>query len=127
MPGYFSPSLRRRLSPLVLVAGLLVFGKLTHEELPQEQEVRFVLTPAQQQTARAFRVTYQSEGELLSGLEQRFPAGAPREIVHTPSLKPGRYAVSIDLVAGDGAVTRVDRSLSVPAEAPPRISLGDGR
>jgi hypothetical protein len=127
MPGYFTPSLRRRLSPLVLVVGLLLFGKLTHEELPQEQVVRFLLTPEQQQTARALRVTYAAEGDVLSGLEQRFPGRAPAEVVHTPSLKPGRYALAIDLIGADGAVTRVDRALSVPTEAIPRISLGETR
>ena len=125
MPGYFSPQLRRRLAPLLLVVGALLFGKIAHEEMPQEQLVRYSLSPAQQSTAQAVRVTYTSDGDVLSGLEQRFPAGAPAEFTHGPSLKPGRYNVSIDLIGRDGKVTRVQRALEVPSQAPARISLSE--
>ena len=124
MPGYFSPQLRRRLAPLMLVVGALIFGKIAHEEMPHEQAVRYSLTPAQQSTARRVRVTYSTDGDVLSGLEQTFPEGrAPAEFGHTPSLKPGRYLVAVDLFAGDGRVTRVDRVLDVPTEGTTRISL----
>lgn len=125
MPGYFSPKLRRRLAPLMLVVGALLFGKIAHDETPQEQLVRYSLTPAQQSTAHSVRVTYTADGEVLSGLEQRFPAGAPSEFTHEPSLKPGRYGVSIDLISRDGQVTHVQRVLEVPSEATPRISLAE--
>ncbi len=125
MPGYFPPQLRRRLAPLMLVGGILIFGKIAHEELPQEQAVRYSLSPAQQSTARRVRVTYSVDGDVLSGLEQIFPEGrAPAEFGHTPSLKPGRYQVAVDLFAGDGRITHLDKVLHVPSEGTTRISLG---
>jgi hypothetical protein len=128
MSGYFSPSLRRRLAPLMLVGGALLFGKVAHEEMPQEQPVRYSLTPAQQSTAKSVRVIYSADGDVLSGLEQTFPDGsAPAEFGHAPSLKPGTYEVAIDLVAHDGRVTRLERRLHVPSETTPRISLAEPR
>lgn len=123
MPGYFSPQLRRRLAPLMLVVGALLFGKIAHEETPRGQRIRYSLTPAQQSTAKSVRITYTADGETLSGLEQQFPAGAPSEFTHEPSLKPGRYSVSIDLISRDGQVSRMQRVLEVPTETTPRISL----
>jgi hypothetical protein len=125
MPGYFSPSLRRRLAPLLLLVGVLLFGKVAHEELPRSQEVRFVLSP-EQRTASAVRVTYAERGEVLAGLERRFPGGAPAEFTHAPSLKPGRYDVAIAVTAPDGRVTHFSRALHVPAEGATRIVLRDG-
>ena len=85
MPGYFSPQLRRRLAPLLLVVGARSFGKIAHEEAPTDQLVRYSLSPAQQSTAQAVRITYTADGDVLTGLEQRFPTGAlPR--VHPPAL-----------------------------------------
>jgi len=127
MPGYFSPQLRRRLAPLLLVVAVLLFGKIAHEETPREQLVRYSLSPAQQSTARELRVTYTADGDVLTGLQQRFPAGAPAEFTHTTSLKPGRYSLSIDLISRDGQVTHLSRALEVPTEATPRISLADER
>jgi hypothetical protein len=124
MPGYFSPQLRRRLAPLMLGVGVLLFGKIAHEELPQEQAVRYSLSPAQQSTARRVRVTYQADGDVLSGLEQTFREGeVPAAFDHKPSLKPGRYQVAVDLFADDGRVTRVQRMIEVPSEGTTRISL----
>jgi hypothetical protein len=125
MPGYFSPTLRRRLAPLLLVGGVLLFGKIAHEEMPQDQPVRYALSPAQQSTAAAIRVTYTADNELFSGVERRFPEGAPAVFTHTPSLKPGRYDVSVELISRDGRRTRVMGAIEVPSEASPRISLAE--
>ncbi len=125
MSRYFPKNLRRRLSLPLLVVGLLLFGKMAYEEVPQEQRVRFLLSASQQRTLQAVRVTYSGEDEVLSGWERRFPAEAPSELVHHPSLKPGRYEVSIDLVAKDGTTTHLARALEVPAYATTQISLGD--
>lgn len=125
MPRYFPPKLRRRLAPVFLVIGLLLFGKMAYQEVPQEQRVRFVLTPAQQQNIRAVRVTYTEDEEVLLGWEQRFSGVAPPELVDTPSLRPGHYRISIELIAQNGQMTRLDRGLDVPAFAAPQISLGD--
>jgi hypothetical protein len=125
MPGYFSPSLRRRLAPALLIVGLLLFGKLAHEEIPRTQEVRFVLTP-EHEGARAVRVTYAEAGEAVTGLERRFPDGAPREFSHVTSLRPGHYDLAIEITRPDGQVRRFSRALDIPAEATPRIVLRDG-
>lgn len=125
MPGYFSPRLRRRLAPALLVLALLLFGKLAHEEIPRTQEVRFVLTP-EHEGARTVRVTYAEAGEALTGIERRFPEGAPPEFSHVTSLRPGRYDVDIEVTRSDGRVSRFSRALDVPAEATPRIVLRDG-
>lgn len=126
MSRYFPQNLRRRLAWVVLVVGLLLFGKMAYEEVPQEQRVRLVLTASQRESVRTVQVTYSSEDEdVLSGWEQRFPNGAPAELVHEPSLRPGRYLVSIDLVSADGTTTHFSRTLEVPSYATTQISLGD--
>ena len=127
MPGYFSPQLRRRLAPLLLVVGALLFGKIAHDEVPKDQLVRYSLTPAQQSTAEAVRVTYSTDGDVLSGLEQHFPSGAPAEFTAPTLPQTWTIQVSINLIGRDGRVSRLERALEVPSEVTPRISLSEAR
>lgn len=120
MLRYFPASRRRRLAPLFLAAGLLSVGKLAYDEAPRDQEVRFLL---RETSVRALRVTYSSGDELYGGLERRFPSGSPPELVHTPSLSPGRYVLAIELTGGDGTVRHLTRSMLVPSEGALRIAL----
>jgi hypothetical protein len=127
MPRYFSPTVRRRLAPVSLVAGLLLLGKVAYEDVPREQDVRFVLTPAQQRELGAIRVIYSEEGEALGGMERHFStANAPAELTHAPSLRSGHYDVSVELTARDGRVTHLRRAFDLPSEGAPRILLGGG-
>lgn len=120
MHRYFPPERRRRLAPLVLVGGLFTVGKLAYDEVPRDQPVRFVLPEA---AIHAMKVIYSSHEEFYGGLERRFPNGSPRELVHTPSLSPGQYKLSIELTSQSGAVTHLTRSLTVPSEGTTRIRL----
>ena len=120
MLRYFPAERRRRLAPLFLVIGLFTVGKLAYDEVPRGQDVRFVLPS---EGVQAVRVMYTSRDEFYGGIERRFPEGSPREIVHTPSLSPGTYDLAIELTGGDGQVTRLRRSLTVPAEGATRIRL----
>ena len=120
MLRYFPPEKRRRLAPLILVAGMFVVGKLAYEEIPRGQDVRFILPESGVQT---LRVTYSAQEELMGGIERRFPHGSPRELTHSPSLSPGRYDVSIELTTDAGQVTRLTRTLTVPSEGAARIRL----
>lgn len=122
MVRYFPPERRRRLAPLFLAAGLLIVGKLAYDEAPRDQELRYVLPGSHVQV---LRVTYSADDELYAGLERHFPGGSPRELVHTPSLSPGRYELAIELTARDGAVTRMTRSVEVPSEGALRIRLNE--
>lgn len=119
MLRYFPPERRRRLAPLFLVLGLAIVGKLAHDEMPRDQQLTFVLP----RSAEGLRVTYTAGGELYGGIERRFPEGAPRSLVHTPSLSPGRYELSVELLSSDGGVTRLERSIDVPTEGDVRVSL----
>lgn len=122
MARYFSPALRRRLAPLILVVGGLLLFRTAESEVPREQELRFVLGPTQQ-NARSVRVAYLESGEQVASVEFRRVAldGAP--LVHTPSLKPGPYDMAIEIVAEDGAVQTLSRHFVVPSD-PLRIALG---
>ena len=120
MLRYFPPERRRRFAPLLLAVGVFSVGKLTYDQAPRDQEVHFVLPGTDVQL---LRVTYTQEDELYGGLERRFPNGAPRELVHTPSLSPGRYELAIELTRG-GETTRLMRALTVPTEGTLRVRLG---
>jgi hypothetical protein len=121
MLRYFPAERRRRLAPLFLGVGLFVAGKLAYDEVPRDQELRFVLPEA---GVQALKVTYSSSEGGYAGIEQRYPNGSPREFVHTPSLSPGRYDLSIELIGSDGQVKRLARSVTVPSEGALRIPLG---
>jgi hypothetical protein len=120
MLRYFPPERRRRLAPLFLVAGLFTVGKLAYEEVPRGQDVRFILPPTK---LKAVKVLYSSQNEFYGGLERHFPDGSPREVLHTPSLSPGEYDVTIELTEPDGKIKRLSRSLTVPSEGALRIRL----
>jgi hypothetical protein len=122
MLRYFPPEKRRRLAPLFLVAGMFTVGKLAYEEIPRGQDVRYVLPGTD---LAAFKVSYTAEDEFYGGIERRFPNGSPREVVHTPSLSPGHYNLSIELTSRGGEITRLTRTLSVPTEGAARIRLVD--
>lgn len=120
MLRYFPPERRRRLAPFVLAGGLLTIGKLTYDDAPRDQEVHFLLPPTRIQ---ALRVTYSHEDELYGGLVRRFPKGSPAELVHTTALSPGRYELAIELTSGDGEVTHLTRSLTVPNDGTLSVPL----
>jgi hypothetical protein len=120
MLRYFPAERRRRVAPLFLAAGLLLVGKLAYDDAPQDRELHFVMPAAH---VEALRVTYTSGDELYGGLERRFPNGSPAEVVHTPTLSPGRYDLAIELTA-DGEVRRLRRSLEVRSTGALRIPLG---
>jgi hypothetical protein len=123
MLRYFPPERRRRLAPLFLVGALAIVGKLAHDDMPREQELTYVLPGSVQ----SLRVTYSAEDELITGFERHFPRGAPAFLSHVPSLSPGRYRLDVELVGQDGGVTRLDRSIDVPAEGDLRVSLREDR
>jgi len=120
MLRYFPAERRRRLAPLFLVAGLLIVGKLTYDQAPRDQELRYLLPGSDVQS---LRVTYSDGEELYGGLERRFPDGSPRELVHTPSLSPGHYQLAIELTGSNGEVTHLSRTVQVPSEGAVRIRL----
>jgi hypothetical protein len=111
------------LAPLFLIGGLLIVGKLAHDDMPRDQELTFVLPGS----VEALRVTYSAGGEQIAGLERRFAHGAPAFVSHTPSLSPGRYQLAVELVGQDGGVSHLDRSIDVPSEGDLRVSLRDAR
>lgn len=117
MSRYFSPALRRRIAPFILVAGLLLVFRTVQTEMPRDQEVRFVLSPTQR-NVRSVRVAYFEEGEPISVVvfrpEGETSTSAP--LVHTPSLKPGLYDVTIDIEDHNGFVHSLSRRLIVPSE-----------
>ena len=124
MLRYFPPERRRRFAPVILLLGLLIVGKLAHDEMPRDQELTFVLPSA---NIEALRVTYSAGDELYGGIERRFPHGAPALLSHTPSLPPGRYQLSVEMMERDGGVTRLDRSIDVPFEGSLRVPLTGAR
>ena len=126
MPTYFKPELRRRLAPLMLVLGLLVMGKLAHEEVPRDQDVELLLSKPQQD-ASSVRIAYAHDGEDVSYVELRYEGGAPARVRHRPSLRPGLYDVQIDLGYRDGRVEHVKRDFSVPTEGAVRLRLENAR
>jgi hypothetical protein len=119
MLRYFPPERRRRWAPLFLVLGLIIVGKLAHEEMPRDQELTFALPSS----VESLRVTYRAGQESIGGFERRFPEGAPAFLSHVPSLSPGRYRVAAELVNHDGGVSRLERSIDVPSEGSLRVSL----
>jgi len=122
MARYFSPALRRRIAPLILLVGGLLLFRTVDSEMPRDQELRFVLEPTQQ-NARAVRIAYLAAGEQVAAVEFReLPADA-RPLVHTPSLKPGPYDMAIEIVHENGAVQTLSQHFEVPSD-PLRISLG---
>ena len=54
---------------------------------------------------------------------RRFPHGSPTELVHTPTLSPGRYELAIELTTDTGEVTHLTRSLTVPNDGTLRSPL----
>jgi hypothetical protein len=115
MPAYFSSTTRRRLAPVVLVTGLVVVGAYANREVPREQEVRFELDERHER-AKSIRIAYMEAGEQLSGVDFRLTQSPRRVLVHHPSLKPGQYDVVITIESTEGAIQRLTRKLSVPAE-----------
>jgi hypothetical protein len=123
MLRYFPPERRRRWAPLFLVVGLASVGKLAHDDMPRDQELTFALPSS----VASLHITYTAAGEAVTGLERRFPHGAPAFLSHVPSLPPGRYRLFVELVDQDGGVTHLDRSIDVPSEGDLRVSLREPR
>lgn len=123
MPRFFSSNIRRRLAPLFLVVALLFVGHFAQNDLPRDQEVRFVLTPTQQDV-RVVRIRYLEAGEQVSAVEFRPRGGSPHDLVHNPSLKPGPYDMAIELEDQSGHVRALSRRLTVPSD-PVTIRLGE--
>ncbi len=119
MARYFPPALRRRIAPFILIVGVLLTGRTIQTEMPREQEVRFVLSPTQR-NVRSVRVSYFQEGEAMSFVEFNPDVSADvrtaAPLVHTPSLKPGPYDVTIDIEDHNGVVRSISRRLIVPSE-----------
>lgn len=95
-------------------------GKLAHEEVPRNQEVRLVLS-GEERAATSVSFVYSQDGEQVSGVELHFAAGVPEQVVHTPKLRPGIYDLGIRLGYRDGHVEHAARSLTVPSEGAARI------
>lgn len=115
---------RRRIAPLLLVACALTLGDLLLGETPREQRIEYRLSPSQQR-ARTVAITYVEEGEAVLGVRFNYPDQAPSRVVHTPSLRPGRYNVAIHLEMPDAPNQHIDRPLEVPFEGTLRIALSD--
>ncbi len=115
MAFVFSPALRRRLAPAILIGGLLVLGRTVHSDLPREQQLRFVLGQAQR-NARTVRITYLVQGEPLTAIEYHPRADAHDFLVHRPSLTPGPYDVAIEIEDDRGRVKALSRRLVVPSD-----------
>jgi hypothetical protein len=120
MLRYFPVEQRRRFAPLVLLLGFALLGKLAHDELPREEELRFELPSP---NVAALRVIYSSGDELYGGFERHFPDGAPALVTHTPSLSPGHYQLAIELSDRAGKIARLTRSIEVPSSGALKIPL----
>lgn len=120
MLRYFPADRRRRFAPLFLLLGLVVVGKFAYQELPRDQELRYLLPGP---NVESLRVTYTAEGELVGGLERHFPGEAPEVVGHTPSLAAGRYDLAIELVREGGGITHLERHIELPSDGPLRIRL----
>lgn len=114
---------RRRLAPLVLVAGALVVAPRLVGSLPREVHVRYELGP-DHGGAREARIDYVLGGEAVQSVRFDYASGAPAYIDHRVSLAPGHYDVLAEVRSVDGSY-RVERGLEVPAEGMVRIALVD--
>jgi len=113
---------RRRLASLFLVLGVLLLARHFAGNWPREREVRYELD-ANLQACEIARMDYLEDGESIGSVQLRFPAGAPAEVVHRPTLPSGRYDVTIELTFPNGITRRTQRALDVPVEGAMRMPL----
>ena len=113
---------RRRLASLFLVLGVLFLAQHLLSNWPREREVRYELD-VDLQACEIARMDYLEGGESIGSVQLRFPAGAPPEVVHRPTLPAGRYDVSIELTFPNGTTQRAQRTLDVPVEGAMRVPL----
>jgi hypothetical protein len=122
MLRYFDSKVRRRIAPIVLIAGLLFVGHTANEEIPRTQEVSYVLSD-EQRKAESLRVSYAQAGETVIDIALRFAPSAPGVVSHSPSLRPGQYDVTIELTGRAFPGQVLSRTLTVPTEPRARIRL----
>jgi len=114
---------RRRLAPLFLLGGLAAAMELFGDDWPREREVHYVLE-GPGRGAREAHIAYTEGDESVTGVHLNYPNGAPSQVVHRPSLRPGRYDVAIALTLPDGQIAQYRRVLEVPSEGTVRFRLG---
>jgi hypothetical protein len=115
MLRYFNSRVRRRIAPVVLLAGVFVVGHTAKDEIPRTQEVLYVLSDDQRK-AESVRVSYAQDGETVTDIALRFAAAVPPRVAHSPSLRPGRYDVTIELTGRAFPGQVLSRTLVVPTE-----------
>lgn len=112
---------RRRLAPLVLLAGVLIVGSRVAKETSSEMALDFILAEGHPRATSA-RIAYIRDGSTERGVTMHFPRGVPNAVHHEVELAAGRWDVALE-VLGDGTPKRMSGSFECPAEGRVRVIL----
>lgn len=117
-----APTLRRRLSTVVLVGGLAWTLSGALGATPSDVRLRYRLGP-RHADVRELSVRYEHEGDPVAAVAFREPGGAPATVRHEVRLPAGETRVVATLRGADGALERLERTVEVPAEGEVQVDL----
>ncbi len=107
---------RKKLLPVLFIAGGALLASYVTSKAPREQQVRLVLGPAAAEVTQVEVQYLGADGDLARDARMSFEQGrAPRVVSHQPQLADGEYRLRIDLDTREGRRS-VER----------RVTLGGG-
>jgi hypothetical protein len=115
---------RRRISRLVLAAGVVFTALKLWPSWPRELEVEYQLG-AEHAEITELRVAYLQGSQELQGVRFSFPEGAPNAVRHRVTLPAGTFVLRCELRDRAGAARAVTRQLLTPIQGAIRIFLDD--
>jgi len=113
---------RRRLSRLVLIAGLLAVFLYLAPHVPRDTKIMLDLGDRHPEVV-ALELTYTLGTDDLRRSRLAYPAGAPRRVEHEVRLPSGDILLSARQTLRDGRVLEQMRHFTTPADADVRIAL----
>jgi len=110
------PRPRRKLLPILFLAGGALLASYLTSKSPRDQHVSLVLGPTADQVTQLEIQYLAADGDLARDARMTFePGRAPRVVSHQPQLADGEYRLRIDLDTREGRRS-VER----------RVTLGGG-
>ena len=107
---------RKKLLPVLFIAGGALLASYVTSKAPREQQVRLVLGPAAGEVTQVEVQYLGADGDLARDARMSFePGRTPRVVSHQPQLADGEYRLRIDLDTREGRRS-VER----------RVTLGGG-
>jgi hypothetical protein len=113
---------RQRLTRVVLFAGLLAVFLYLAPYVPRDTRIMLDLGERHTEVV-ALDLTYSLGADDLRSTTLKYPAGAPRRVLHDVRLPSGDIALAARQTLRDGRTLADTLRIKIPAEADVRISL----